>query len=67
MELLNHIYWKQKGEFALTEDIYTTWVAFAVEEGIFHYEIGGQIGEASFGDLVLCPRRFLFGGQSLPR
>lgn len=55
MELLNHIYWKQKGEFALTEDIYTTWVAFAVEEGIFHYEIGGQIGEASFGDLVLCP------------
>ncbi|WP_181151181.1 helix-turn-helix domain-containing protein [Paenibacillus sp. PCH8] len=55
MNLLNHIYWKKKAEFALAEDIYDAWVMFAVEEGVFRYEIGGHTGEAGFAELVLCP------------
>ncbi|WP_339169692.1 helix-turn-helix domain-containing protein [Paenibacillus sp. FSL R5-0341] len=55
MDLLNHIYWKKKAAFALAEDIYDAWVVFAVEEGVFRYDIGGQTGEAGFADLVLCP------------
>ncbi|AIQ68180.1 hypothetical protein PGRAT_11585 [Paenibacillus graminis] len=55
VQLLNHIYWRQKGAFDLAEDLYDTWVAFAVEEGIFRYEIGVQSGEAGFADVVLCP------------
>ncbi|MBT2289381.1 helix-turn-helix transcriptional regulator [Paenibacillus albidus] len=55
MELLNHIYWKRKGKFDLPEDLYNSWVAFAVEEGVFRYEIGAHSGSAGFADLVLCP------------
>ncbi|KWX71334.1 helix-turn-helix domain-containing protein [Paenibacillus jilunlii] len=55
MELLNHIYWRQKGAFDLAEDLYDTWVAFAVEDGVFRYEIGAHSGEAGFADVVLCP------------
>lgn len=42
MDLLNHIYWKKKAAFALAEDIYDAWVVFAVEEGVFRYDIGGR-------------------------
>ncbi|MCG7379829.1 helix-turn-helix transcriptional regulator [Paenibacillus sp. ACRSA] len=65
MDLLNHIYWKKKAEFALAEDIYDAWVVFAVEEGVFRYEIGGQTGEAGFADLVLCPPRVLFRRETV--
>ncbi|WFR61673.1 hypothetical protein P9222_25280 [Paenibacillus amylolyticus] len=65
MELLNHIYWKKKAEFALAEDIYDAWVVFAVEEGVFRYEIDGQSGEAGFADLVLCPPRVPFRRETV--
>ncbi len=65
MELLNHIYWKKKAEFALAEDIYDAWVVFAVEEGVFRYEIDGQTGEAGFADLVLCPPRVPFRRETV--
>lgn len=55
MELLNHIYWKQKAQFALASDCYESWVAFGVEDGIFRYEIASHSGNAGFGDLVVCP------------
>lgn len=55
LELLDHIYWKQKGSFALSSDCYEAWVIFAVEEGIFRFEIGEHAGEAGFSDLVICP------------
>ncbi|OKP96941.1 helix-turn-helix transcriptional regulator [Paenibacillus sp. P46E] len=55
MELLDHIYWRQKREFALPSDRYDTWVVFAVEEGLFRFEIGRHSGEAGFADLVVCP------------
>ncbi|MBW4084974.1 AraC family transcriptional regulator [Paenibacillus sp. S150] len=60
MELLDHIYWKQKREFALPSDRYEAWVVFAVEEGVFRYEIGEHAGEAGFADLVVCPPEVLF-------
>jgi len=65
MELLNHIYWKKKAEFALAEDIYDAWVVFAVEEGLFRYEIDGQTGEAGFADLVLCPPHVPFRRETV--
>jgi AraC-like DNA-binding protein len=55
MKLLDHIYWKQKTSFALPSDCYDSWVAFAVEEGLFRFEIGEHGGEAGFADLVVCP------------
>ncbi|WP_051250951.1 helix-turn-helix domain-containing protein [Paenibacillus harenae] len=51
----SHIYWNHIQAFQLPEDKYAAWVLFAVTEGRFRYEIGGQSGEAGFGDLVLCP------------
>ncbi len=51
----NHTYWHRKKQFLLAEDRYPEWVAIAVEEGAFAYEIGQERGTASFGDLVLCP------------
>ncbi len=65
MELLNHIYWKQKGQFALASDCYNSWVAFAVEEGVFKYEIGQHSGSASFGDLVVCPPGVTFHRETV--
>lgn len=65
MQLLNHIYWKQKGHFALQSDLYDAWVAFAVEEGVFSYRIGEETGEASFGDIVLCPPGLSFQRETL--
>ncbi|OMF17503.1 hypothetical protein BK131_05935 [Paenibacillus amylolyticus] len=65
MDLLNHIYWKKKAAFALAEDIYDAWVVFAVEEGVFRYEIGGQTGEAGFADLVLCPPHVPFCRETI--
>lgn len=53
--VLTSIYWKQKDKFMFYEDVYTTWVMFAVEKGSFYYEIGDQKGTATLGDLVLCP------------
>ncbi|WP_339784340.1 helix-turn-helix transcriptional regulator [Paenibacillus sp. FSL R7-0313] len=65
MDLLNHIYWKKKAEFSLAEDIYDAWVVFAVEEGVFRYEIDGQSGEAGFADLVLCPPHVPFRRETV--
>ncbi|WP_342572686.1 helix-turn-helix transcriptional regulator [Paenibacillus sp. FSL R5-0749] len=65
MELLNHIYWKKKATFALAEDIYDAWVVFAVEEGVFRYEIDGLTGEAGFADLVLCPPHVAFRRETV--
>lgn len=55
LKLLSHVYWFQKEEFMYERDEYACWTLFAVEEGSFDYEIGEERGEASFGDLVICP------------
>lgn len=52
---MDHIYWKQKTRFALPSDCYNSWVAFAVEDGLFRFEVGEHAGEAGFADLVVCP------------
>ncbi|XEC93277.1 helix-turn-helix domain-containing protein [Paenibacillus tarimensis] len=61
--MLTHVFWKRKAVFQLPEDQYDEWVLFAVTEGCFRYEIGGEKGEASFGDLVICPPLTLFARE----
>lgn len=59
--LIGHVYWHEKPAFQLSEDVYSYWVAFAVEEGCFAYRIGSKEGTAAFGDIVLCPLGVPFG------
>jgi AraC-like DNA-binding protein len=54
------MYWEYKEQFLLYEDSYPHWTIFAVEDGSFYYEIEGQAGTASLGDLVFCPPRVPF-------
>ncbi|MCZ8523461.1 helix-turn-helix domain-containing protein [Paenibacillus caseinilyticus] len=55
-DVLNHVYWERIRAFQLPEDTYSEWVAFAVKQGRFYYEIsGGAQGEAGFGEVVFCP------------
>jgi AraC family transcriptional regulator len=61
----NHHYWHKKQQFLLNEDRYPCWVVFAVEEGRFRYQIGGDIGEAAFGDWVVCPPETSFRREVL--
>jgi AraC family transcriptional regulator len=49
------VFWKHKPAFELSQDSYPEWVLFAVVEGSFAFRIEESSGEASFGDLVLCP------------
>ncbi|UKS24151.1 AraC family transcriptional regulator [Paenibacillus sp. HWE-109] len=65
LKLLGHVYWHKKTEFMLEVDDYPLWTLFAVEEGRFAYRIGEHQGEASFGDLVLCPPQTAFHRQTL--
>ena len=53
--ILQHTYWYKKTDFLLEKDHYPNWVIFAVESGRFSFQISEQSGEASFGDLVICP------------
>jgi AraC-like DNA-binding protein len=52
--------WTRKERFALRQDRSGLWVAFAIEDGSFEYQIGDQHGVASFGDVVLCPPNVWF-------
>ncbi|OCT11921.1 hypothetical protein A8709_29095 [Paenibacillus pectinilyticus] len=65
LKLFSHVYWKQKKEFMFERDEYDSWTLFAVEEGSFLYEIGEELGEARFGDLVLCPPHYVFRRKTL--
>ncbi|WP_282942192.1 AraC family transcriptional regulator [Paenibacillus sp. RC67] len=65
LKLISHVYWHQKTEFMLPSDTYPCWTLFAVEAGRFRYTIGEESGEASFGDLVLCPPNTAFIRKTL--
>ncbi|WP_239624772.1 AraC family transcriptional regulator [Paenibacillus sp. H1-7] len=45
----------RREQFFEYESVQKEWLAFAVEDGSFYYEIGDRQGNASFGDLVFCP------------
>jgi len=55
-----YVYWHQKQQFLLDQDRYNNWTMFAVEEGVFQFQIGLHSGEASFGDIVVCPPGLAF-------
>ncbi|MEF2243439.1 MULTISPECIES: AraC family transcriptional regulator [unclassified Paenibacillus] len=55
-----YVYWHQKQQFLLDQDRYNNWTMFAVEEGVFQFEIGAHRGEAFFGDIVVCPPGLVF-------
>lgn len=64
-QMVSHRYWRMKQEFQFREDTYPHWVVFAVEEGQFAYEIDGEKGVASGGDLVFCPPGVPFSREVL--
>lgn len=55
LRLIYYRYWHKKDKFWLYEDIYEEWSFVGVEEGSFEYDIAGEKGVATFGDLVICP------------
>lgn len=59
-ELITHYYWHEKEKFLMDQDTYLTWVLFAVVRGTFHYRIQEEEGEATYGDVVICPPHIAF-------
>lgn len=57
---LHSIYWQNKERFELYEDISSNWIIFVIESGSFYYEIGDKKGNATFGDVVICPPHIVF-------
>jgi AraC-like DNA-binding protein len=55
--LIYSMYWPRKDKFLYYEDRCTEWTVFAVENGSFYYELEGENGTATFGDLVICPAK----------
>lgn len=55
LEFRTHIYWVNKEKFQYEADTYAVWSAFIVESGAFTFQILDAQGEASIGDIVLCP------------
>lgn len=60
MTLIYYKFWYKKEKFWLYEDTYDEWSFIGVEEGSFEYEIAGNKGVATFGDLVICPPQVPF-------
>lgn len=60
--LIYSLLWNGKEKFLYYEDTCREWTVFAVTEGAFHYELAGETGLATFGDLLICPP-----GQSFRR
>ncbi|TCM89760.1 AraC-like DNA-binding protein [Paenibacillus sp. BK033] len=60
IRVLFHKYWLRRDRFLLNSDSYPLWTIFAVERGIFIYRIGEFKGEATTGDLVICPPNTTF-------
>jgi len=50
-----HVFVYQTKQFQLKHDLYKDWAAFIVEEGSMRFRIDGVQGEATRGDIVLCP------------
>lgn len=63
-ELITHTYWHEKENFLMNQDTYLTWVLFAVVEGTFDYRIQEEEGEATYGDVVICPPYIAFHRQT---
>ncbi|MEF3304007.1 helix-turn-helix transcriptional regulator [Paenibacillus sp. GYB003] len=65
ISLLNANYWRKKPKFLLQNERAAVWTMMAVEEGRFRYRIGDVPGEASAGDIVLCPPALDFRREML--
>jgi AraC-like DNA-binding protein len=55
IRLISNSYWKEKPAFVQHVERERCWIMIAVEAGRFRFEIDGVSGEASAGDIVLCP------------
>lgn len=54
-KLTHYHYYQMKPQFEVAVDQSDMWRALAVEEGHFHYDIGGKQGVANDGHFVICP------------
>lgn len=55
IHLISSSYWKDKQAFVQQVEQERCWIMIAVEAGCFRYEIGELAGEATTGDIILCP------------
>ncbi|WP_246578230.1 hypothetical protein [Clostridium frigoris] len=55
-----HIFWDKKKHFSLDEDIDSSWILYAIEDGEYDYEILTHKGIGKFGDIIICPPGSIF-------
>src|SRR5690606_10561520 len=55
ISVLIQSYWKEKPQFVIALAYEPEWIMFVVENGRFTYQIDNVDGEATTGDIVLCP------------
>ncbi|GIP38424.1 hypothetical protein J31TS4_17040 [Paenibacillus sp. J31TS4] len=55
ISLIYQDYWREKPEFVKPTTTDFRWMMFAIEDGHFAYTIDNIRGEATKGDLVICP------------
>lgn len=55
ISVLFQFYWKEKPQFVKSHAVYSFWIMFAIEDGRFSFQIEDVCGEATSGDIVLCP------------
>lgn len=65
ISLKGTFYWRDKPKFLRKMECDKVWTMIAVEEGRFKFQIGEAHGEASPGDIVLCPPNLEFHREML--
>jgi AraC-like DNA-binding protein len=59
MEAQLHYYYR-KERFIKNDFVHFQWIVFVVEKGKFAYEINKESGEATEGDMIICPPHVMF-------
>jgi AraC-like DNA-binding protein len=50
----NYHFYRERQHFISDESAFPSWVVLAAEEGHFRYRVQDEVGEAHFGDLIVC-------------
>lgn len=60
IQIIKHYYWKEKPSFLYSVESVNHWTLLAIGGGSIRYGIGNHFGEATAGDIVLCPPNMEF-------
>jgi AraC-like DNA-binding protein len=56
----NYHFYRERRHFIRDESAFPSWVVLAAEEGHFRYRVQDEVGEAHFGDLIVCRPHLAF-------